>query len=323
MNKQLCPEIHYRREGEKLILTGCYGIDGNIYIPDELDGQPIIGIGAYAFAEGRDEGEEVWLSPEAQYIQERHRICAEEVKEIRLPGQITEIGRYAFYRCKELHKLVLSDSLPDIGGGALNGCHPKEVEIHFHRGEKSALKCILDEVRFTVRVVMYHYIDDKSVRESRVLFPEHYEEAVENTPARLLETRQHGSGNYYRQCFYNRELDYKKYDEVFPYAAAQEDGDTVAELVMCRLMYPYKLSGHAKAVYLKYLECNICQAACFAVERDNPSVLRFLTAEKYMTGNALDRALEKAAELGRTDITGILMDERQKHFAGRKKKFDL
>ena len=57
----------------------------------------------------------------------------------------------------------------------------------------------------------------------RVLFPEHYEEAVENTPARLLVTHHHGAGGYYRQCFYDRELDYKKYDETFFRARAEEE----------------------------------------------------------------------------------------------------
>ena len=41
---------------------------------------------------------------------------------------------------------------------------------------------------------------------ARLVFPEHYEEAVENTPARILFTQHHGSGNNYRQCFYNKEM---------------------------------------------------------------------------------------------------------------------
>lgn len=323
MNKELCPEIHYRREGKKLILTGCYGIDGSIYIPDELDGQSIDEIGPYAFAEGVDGGDSVWFSEESEYVPERHRICTEEVIEIRLPGKITNVGRYAFYRCRNLKRLILTDSLSDIGGGALTGCHPAEVVNHFYKGEQSALKSILEEVRFSIRAVLYYHMADGGVREARVLFPEHYEEAVENTPARILETHHHGSGNYYRQCFYGRELDYRKYDELLPYAVSQEDEKTAAELVLGRLMYPYKLSEHARRAYEEYMHAHICRAVCYAVENDAKEVLHFLAQGRYMNQDALDAAVEKAAELGRTEITGMLMDEWQRGFAGRKKRFEL
>ena len=33
----LCPEIHYRKSDKGLILTACYGVDGQIILPDEID----------------------------------------------------------------------------------------------------------------------------------------------------------------------------------------------------------------------------------------------------------------------------------------------
>lgn len=41
--------------------------------------------------------------------------------------------------------------------------------------------------------------------EARLVFPEFFEEAVENTPARILETHTHGSGMWYRNCFVQTE----------------------------------------------------------------------------------------------------------------------
>lgn len=84
---------------------------------------------------------------------------------------------------------------------------------------------------------------DEWLQEVRILFPEHYEEAVENTPARILETRHHGAGGYYRQCFYNRELDYKKYDEMFYHTVAEDTEETAVELALDRLRFPEELSG--------------------------------------------------------------------------------
>ena len=38
---------------------------------------------------------------------------------------------------------------------------------------------------------------------------------VENTPARILETHHHGQADIIVSVFYDRELDYRKYDEMF------------------------------------------------------------------------------------------------------------
>ena len=44
-----------------------------------------------------------------------------------------------------------------------------------------------------------------------LVFPEFFEEGVENTPARIIEHHTHGSGMYYRNCFVNRKLQFDEY----------------------------------------------------------------------------------------------------------------
>ncbi len=161
MGEQLCPEIHYKKDGDRVVLTGCYGIDGKLYLPDEIEGHMVYGIGPYAFSEAKAEGDSVYLSPEAGYLSERHSICAEEVEEIRLPGQVREIGRDAFYRCRNLKKLILSDSLLDIGGGAFTGCRLREVEIHFY---KRSLPSSLSWMRFAIPCVRHCIIMGRTIR---------------------------------------------------------------------------------------------------------------------------------------------------------------
>lgn len=210
---QRCPKICYQKKEDGLTVTACYGIDGQIYLPDELGGEPITAIAPYAFSDREpEEGDLCWMEEGAEALSGLHRLNMEAVTEIRLPRGVREIGRYAFYRCPNLRKLVLSDALREIGGGALTGCRIREVEIHFANGEQSALPSILDEMRYRILARLY-YQEGKT---AQVLFPEHYEEAVENTPARILYTSHHGAGGYYRQCFYNRALDYGKYDELLP-----------------------------------------------------------------------------------------------------------
>ena len=158
---------------------------------------------------------------------------------------------------------------------------------------------------------------------ARLLFPEHYEEAVENTPARLLVTHHHGSGGYYRQCFYSHEVDYKKYDEVLPYAVAEEKEETVVELAFGRLMYPYRLSKAARDAYLRYLRGHMEAVGRYVAEHEALDEIRFLSREGCWTSGSLEAAVTIASQLRCTELVGVLMDERRKLPAGKKKRFEL
>ncbi len=296
MNRlDLEPEIQYEKTEKGLILNSFRHTDGQIILPDEIDGIPIVEIAPYAFANRK------------------------ELVGIRLSSGIREIGKYAFYRCNNLKKMILSDGILEIGGGALTGCIGiREVEIHFKNGERSALKSILDEVRFAVRARLY-------MRESiaDILFPEHYEEAVEDTPARQLYTLHHGAGGDYRQCFYNRELDFKKYDALLPRARAEETVETVVKMALGRLKYPYKLSDDARLSYEKYVKEHAKEAYAMLIEADDLDMIRFLSEEKMTDEEAMNYAVECAGDMGKIEILSYLMNEKYQMFPKKKKRFEL
>ena len=68
-----------------------------------------------------------------------------------------------------------------IGCGAFTGCHALEkLTVHMRQGKKSGVKEMLGEMWQRIDVnFLYEY------EEARLVFPEHYDEAVENTPARI------------------------------------------------------------------------------------------------------------------------------------------
>ena len=68
----------------------------------------------------------------------------------------------------------------------------------YKRQRQSCVKEILGELWQRIDVTFCY---EQEGRKAVLVFPEHYEEAVENTPARILFTQHHGSGNNYRQCF--------------------------------------------------------------------------------------------------------------------------
>ena len=290
--------IRYRRNNDAAILESCEELEGEISVPEEIDGAVVIEAEDYAFSRKR-------------------------ITQLELPRYLKKIGRYTFYRCLTLQKLSFSDSLTDIGAGAFIGCNPKEVEIDFYQGEKSCLKSILDEVRYAFCVKMHFHKEDGTVETAVVNFPEFYEEAVENTPARILEIQFHGAGNRYRQCFYNKELNFAEYDSLLSWTINEDTEEWVTNLVAYRLKYPYKLSESAKERYEDYIKAHMNCAGRYFAEKEEMEMLKFLCENKYFTKEAMDIAIETSAQEKKTEILSMLMDEKRKLFPKQKKSFEF
>lgn len=120
-----------------------YGYAGDLAIPSELGGGPVIGIGAYAFRNCRSLTS-VAIPESVSFIGERaFEFCA-ELASVEIPGAVEEIGdyafagsgleavafgngvegigKYAFRFCAGLRDVVLPDSLERIGPRAFEGC---------------------------------------------------------------------------------------------------------------------------------------------------------------------------------------------------------
>ena len=182
-----------------------------------------------------------------------HVLAGNDEEEIVFPYTLKEIGRYIFYGCGNLKKLEFSDSLMQIGCGAFTGCHALEkLTVHMRQGKKSGVKEMLGEMWQRIDVnFLYEY------EEARLVFPEHYDEAVENTPARILYTEYHGSGSNYRQCFYDKELNYQEYDRLFEMAVAMDKLEVLVDMSFGRLEFPYELTGKARENYREYIRKNL------------------------------------------------------------------
>lgn len=86
---QRCPKICYQKKEDGLTVTACYGIDGQIYLPDELRGEPITAIAPYAFSDREpEEGDLCWMEEGAEALSGLHRLNMEAVTEIRLPDGV-------------------------------------------------------------------------------------------------------------------------------------------------------------------------------------------------------------------------------------------
>ena len=62
------------------MITEYYGNDSYVVLPDEIEGEPVTILEDYAFSRNLSV-EEIWM-----------------------PLELKEVGRYAFYRCRNLRK---------------------------------------------------------------------------------------------------------------------------------------------------------------------------------------------------------------------------
>ncbi|MCC8046060.1 MAG: leucine-rich repeat domain-containing protein [Clostridiales bacterium] len=161
---------------------------------------------------------------------------------------------------------------------------------------------------------------------ARLVFPEFYEEGVENTPARILETHVHGTGIRYRNCFPKNRLDFSQYDALFPYARAQENEELLLELILGRLRWPYRLKSEAQNAYEEYVRENLLRFGKYFLDAKDPEGLRWFLERFAGTQETCLRELsEYANRKGDTGAVSILMDFGNSHrsAAPRRRRLEL
>lgn len=322
-------KIYYREKSGGIEILRCFGIEGRVEIPGMIEDKLVVSAAPYAFSSHMDEKEELknaclWeMSDGLGFGREEHVLAGKDVEEIVFPDTLKEIGRYIFYGCGNLRKLEFSDSLMQIGCGAFTGCHALEkLTVHMRQGKKSGVKEMLGEMWQRIDVnFFYEYEEDgieksdimhrrENKSEARLVFPEHYDEAVENTPARILYTEYHGSGSNYRQCFYDKELNYQEYDRLFEMAVAMDKLEVLVDMSFDRLEFPYGLTGNARENYREYIRKNLEDIAEYLVKQEDMHRLEMISSQKLWTLKGIDSALDCASQRKETEVSAFLMNER-------------
>lgn len=322
-------KIYYREKSGGIEILRCFGIEDRVEIPGMIEDKLVVSAASYAFSSHMDEKEELknaglWeVSDGLGFGREEHVLAGNDVEEIVFPDTLKEIGRYIFYGCGNLRKLEFSDSLMQIGCGAFTGCHALEkLTVHMRQGKKSGVKEMLGEMWQRIDVnFLYEYEEDgieksdimhrrENKSEARLVFPEHYDEAVENTPARILYTEYHGSGSNYRQCFYDRELNYQEYDRLFEMAVAMDKLEVLVDMSFGRLEFPYGLTGKARENYREYIRKNLRDIAEYLVKQEDMHRLEMISSQKLWTLEGIDSALDCASKRKETEVSAFLMNER-------------
>ena len=328
-------QIQYRIKEDGIELVRMWQNSDVAVVPERIEDRPVTSIAAYAFSSHKEEEEGLYLYDTRQEGEQMDRFeeqetvcCGGVLREVHLPNTVKAIGNYAFYGCMNLKLFHGTDAIIRMGSGVFTGCRLEKVAIDFYDGYKSCLKEILTDIRYQIEATLCY----KEMR-TKILFPEYYADAVENTPARIVETHYYGSGGDYRECFYRRELDYGKYDALFALSEARDSTEAAVSVALMRLMYPWKLEEDARKRYVSYLQGQIKELVVMCVDAlcekkeflagEPQEILHFCCEKHFFTEDTLEDSITYAAEKGQTELLGILMDERYRHFPKKKKKYVL
>lgn len=323
-------KIDYTDQEDGVCICRCYGCEDTLVLPEEIMGKPVVALYDYALSSSRpgkkpeQVKQAVFHEDESMFGEERE-LSGEFVKEVYLPKSLKRIGDYAFYLCRNLHTLHVKGDLERMGGGVFVWC--RSLSLLTFSGvsyENHGMNGILSELTQELDAEIT-YRDGTALR---LTFPEYYEESVENTPARIIDIHWHGSGYKYRQCFPGTRLDLKRYDELFPYAVANEFVPTCTRLALNRLRTPVQLSRKARENYFAFLKEHIKEILTEAVRGEDLELVRFLAEqelreERLLTEDAAEFASGLASGRGAAELGGFLMDYRRVHFRRKRKTFEL
>ena len=306
-------ELLYRKTTDGICLERCYTLDGAPVLPDYMDGMPVTELERYLFSQtvrGRE------TPPD--HLREEPQLCGRAVKELALPQHLKKVGAYAFYNCSELKTLSFGSTVQDWGAGVFTGCTGiNSLRIRIVPGSKSCFKEVLSELRQELTV---EYLDEEGRLLAKLIFPEFFEDSVENTPARIIMRKMHGCGPMYRYCFSGTEFLFREYDRLFPNAVIVERPKLVTQLALYRLYWPYGLTEEWKGGYWDYLKQHPMEAVKGLMTRREDDILRWLSCQEEADASFLAAALKAAEREEDPQSSALLLDAVHRRFGSERRK---
>ncbi|MCI9532847.1 MAG: leucine-rich repeat protein [Lachnospiraceae bacterium] len=303
----------YERTGTGIRILRCYGTGSQVSVPRELEGLPVTELAAYAFAEKMDgePGNNSGLPC----------ICGASLVGLSLPDTIQRLGRYLFYNCTSLSALSFYSNIAFLGAGMFTGCgHLSRLILRQKEGQ-SCLREILQDLRQPVMVDCYFGREKEPAY--RLVYPEFFEEAVENTPARIISTQTHGMGIQYRNTFQDTQVVFQEYDRLFKTGKYNMDMANIIEMSAARLRYPYALEEDARAGYQAWLKGHLKEAAAYFQEQEKTEEIKWLAEGFAKTREELEVLVQIANSHGDTALVSHLLHVLHMRFPRGRKTFAL
>ncbi len=289
----------YRIENNEAEFVKYLGKGDEYAVPSFIEGCPVTRIGRYAFAEQRN------------------------LLFVSLPVSVKNIGPHAFYNCRSMERLEFGDQLLDIEDGAFKNCELlHHIILRTTTGARLNIKNILVDTGEGIRVTILY--EDKAVNNrAELVFPPYLEEYEENTPGRVFIRQAHGSGENYRNCLYDGQLNFEQYDRLLDYSIAMDRMEYPIQNALSRLMYPYMLKEEHRQKYETFVKEHLEEILVFFIKKEDQDTLRWMIDGKRLSKDELGLAMDIARKNGKNGLLPMFMEYQNENFKPKKKSFDL
>ncbi len=295
------------------------GEDEVVFIPDTWEDCPVTVIGERTFY-GHREIKRVRLPEPLKVIESYAFAECRFLERMEIPKNTWFIGDYTFYNCIRMKGIDLPETLSSIGYGAFrNDTDLKDVHIHVKQGEEHRINIILNETNFE-QTVTFHYTDGQT---SQLVFTEFLYEETANEEARQFNHRTYGTGSLYRNCVNRSGIDYMKYDHIFEQTVHRDEAETVMDLALKRLNYPYELSESARKKYIEHLKLMGGQVLLYMIKTKRWHMFSVLTEGEPISKDVLEEGIAYAQSHHVPEFVSILMQYKNTHYSSMTKSFEL
>lgn len=300
-------------------LVKAEGDDRAVILPDTWEGRPVTIIGEEAFY-GNYALRRIRFPESLKKIEGHGFAECRFLEQIELPEGTEYIGDYCFYNCIRLGRAVLPEALIHMGYGAFkNDTDLKDIHIHTVQGLESRINTILSDTNFE-QTVTFHYIDGNI---SKLVFTDFFYEETANEEARQFNHKTYGSGSLYRNCISSSGIDYMKYDEIFDLTIHRDEPETVMDLALKRLAYPYELTAKARQKYIIHLKSMGAQVLTYMVETKRWGLFSLLEEGEAVPKTAIEAGIEYGRQKNVPEFVSMLMQYKNIHYPLVMKTFEL
>lgn len=294
--------ILWKKYGDGACIYAVYGYNGVVSIPDNIDNLPVRKIGDYCFSQSDriPDDCEMYGIMSAQM----RRICGEYLGEVTLPDEVGVLGNFAFYNCRNLKYINISEKLREVGSDVFMNCMKfHDITIRCTPDSETGLKQILGRISWDVNVKF----EKGGETYASVFYPEYFENYDEIAPAHIFGRNIDGEGFRARQAFDNGRINMQQYDSVFDKACGEESERVLVKMSLERLIYPYELADIYRESYISYIKNNDERCVSIVVKDRWLEALEIMCREKLMSAKALNTARAMSADKGWSEGAACLV----------------
>lgn len=306
-----------KREDQTARLLRIYGETGEAVVPEQIDGAAVTEIADYCFSQSlhlpAEEDYRITCIPADEGQSELHEQAGRYVTSVKLPGTIKKLGRYAFYNCSRLKKLIIGDGITEVGSDCFMNCiRLSELQLDADYKKPGALRQILAQITSDIEVSFCRQGQTQAV----IFYPEYTESYDEIAPAHIFGRKITGEGFRARQSFADEVVMLSSYDGIFAQACIEESERTLCRMAYDRLRYPVELETDKWEAYDHYLKEHAGVLFMEGVKKQDLDVVSFLSEHGYVDSAMYEQGITLAASAGWVHGSSYLIEQKRARTSG-------